>query len=276
MMVTLCIAGKSEIACRALDMTVAGNFDCHLVVLPSESNSQVYSWQPSLATYANEKSIPILGSLDELYDLSKLVFLSLEYNKIIDPHKFNSDQLYNLHFSYLPEYRGVYTSILPLRHGKTYSGVTIHKIDTGIDTGPILDQEKFVISPDLTARDLYYKYQDHAYKLLEKNLSNIIYGRNLKLRPQLGEASFFSRKDLNLGILEHTFDDSAENIHNFYRSLIFPEFQLPKVFGKSIISSRITEFRSVKSPGTLLHENSSQLLVSTRDFDICFTFAHIG
>lgn len=256
-------------------MTIAGSFDCQLVVLPSKSNSEKYNWQPSLVKYANELKIPILETVDELYDQTNLVFLSLEYDKIIDPRKFNSDRLYNLHFSYLPEYRGVYTSILPLRHGKTYSGVTIHKIDSGIDTGPILDQESFVVSPDLTARDLYHKYQAYAYKLLKRNLSKIILSKNLKFSPQLGETSFFLRKDLDLGVLEHTFDDSAENIHNFFRSLIFPEFQLPKAFGKSIVSSRITESRSVERPGTLIHEDSFQLLVSTRDFNICLTLAQV-
>lgn len=254
-------------------MTIAIGFNCQLVVLPSKANSEKYVFQPPLTKYADELKIPILETVNELYDRTDLVFLSLQYDKIIDPRKFKSDRLYNLHFSYLPEYRGMYTSILPLRHGKTYSGVTIHKIDAGIDTGPILDQERFAISPDLTARDLYHKYQAHAYELLKRNLNKIILSKNLEFVPQVGQASFFSRKDLDLGVLEPSFDDTAENLHNFFRSLIFPEFQLPKAFGKSIVNSRITKSRSVERPGTLIYEDSFQLLVSTRDLNICLALA---
>lgn len=275
-MVTFCIAGKSEIACRAVDLTISGKFNCHLVVLPSKSKSEKYNWQPSLHNYATELKVPIVNSLDELYSIPNLVFVSLEYDRIIDTGKFESDLLYNVHFSHLPEYRGVYTSILPLRHGKQYSGVTIHKIDSGIDTGPILDQESFAISPNLTARGLYFKYQVYAYELLKRNLRKIIYSENLIFRPQLGEATSFSRKDVDLGVLEHTFDDSAQNIHNFYRSLIFPEFQLPKAFGKNIINSRITDFQSVEKPGTIIYEDSMELFVSTKDFDICLTLETAG
>ena len=52
----------------------------------------------------------------------------------------------------------MYTSCLPILNGETITGVTLHKIDSGIDTGYIIKQKVFKININDTARDLYLKY----------------------------------------------------------------------------------------------------------------------
>ena len=58
--------------------------------------------------------------------------------EIIKTKNFKSNKLFNLHFSLLPSYKGMHTSAFPILNGEKYSGVTIHKIDNGIDTGDII------------------------------------------------------------------------------------------------------------------------------------------
>ena len=69
----------------------------------------------------------------------------IEFDQIIKPTEFRSNRLFNIHFSYLPEFKGMYTSAIPILQGSTHTGVTLHGIDQGIDTGPIIAQEKFEI-----------------------------------------------------------------------------------------------------------------------------------
>ena len=40
----------------------------------------------------------------------------------------------------------MYTSIWPIINGENYCGVTLHEIDSGIDTGDIIDQIKVKIN----------------------------------------------------------------------------------------------------------------------------------
>lgn len=54
----------------------------------------------------------------------------------------------NLHFAPLPRYRGRYSAGHALRNGETYFGVTLHYIDEGIDTGPIIAERLFSIEDD--------------------------------------------------------------------------------------------------------------------------------
>lgn len=51
----------------------------------------------------------------------------------------------NFHFGLLPQYRGVNPVLAQMINGETHSGITIHIVDKGIDTGPIVMQQKIPI-----------------------------------------------------------------------------------------------------------------------------------
>ena len=63
----------------------------------------------------------------------------------------------NYHPSLLPKYRGGSAINWAVINGEKETGVTIHFIDEGVDTGPILLQEKVAIEPDDTVKSVYFK-----------------------------------------------------------------------------------------------------------------------
>ncbi len=63
----------------------------------------------------------------------------------------------NYHPSLLPKYRGGSAINWAIINGESETGVTIHFIDEGVDTGPILLQEKVEITPDDTVKSVYFK-----------------------------------------------------------------------------------------------------------------------
>lgn len=63
----------------------------------------------------------------------------------------------NYHPSLLPKYRGGSAINWAIICGETETGVTIHQIDEGVDTGPIITQKKVEIAPDDTVKSLYFK-----------------------------------------------------------------------------------------------------------------------
>ena len=63
----------------------------------------------------------------------------------------------NYHPSLLPKYRGGSAINWAVISGERETGVTIHQIDEGVDTGPIVLQEKVAISPDDTVKSLYFE-----------------------------------------------------------------------------------------------------------------------
>lgn len=66
-----------------------------------------------------------------------------------------SPNLINLHPSLLPEFPGAHAVRDAIAAGVTKTGSTIHIVDTGVDTGPILSQREFLIEPGITEPELH-------------------------------------------------------------------------------------------------------------------------
>ena len=164
------IAGKSYIAAEALLLVLDKYQARDICVIPNKNDSSKNTWEPSLKKIANENGIEIV-KIEDLYSLKKLIFISLEFDSIIDVKKFKSETLYNIHFSSLPAYKGVYTSAIPILNSEPSSGVTLHKIDEGIDTGKIIDQINFDLDNNETAFSLYLKYNRYGFLLFKKILT---------------------------------------------------------------------------------------------------------
>lgn len=136
----ICIAGKNNIAVE-ITKYLKKKDDIEILAIPNSADNGIDGWQKSFYKFCLENSIPII-SLEEAHKIENLIFLSLEFDKIVKPYEFLSDKLFNIHFSLLPKYKGMYTSALPILNNEKETGVTLHKIDTGIDTGEIIAQRK--------------------------------------------------------------------------------------------------------------------------------------
>jgi methionyl-tRNA formyltransferase len=265
----ICIAGKSSISTYGLKLVYKYYNNTHKIVyLPNPSDIGEDNWQPSLKKLGKTLNLHET-TLEELYEIDDLIFISLEYEKIIKTKKFKSSKLFNIHFSNLPEYKGMYTSCLPILHGKTESGVTFHKIDDGIDTGDIIDQIKFNINVTDTARDLYLKYNEYAQTLFFNNIRNVI-NNTYNLYPQSSiNSTYYSKKTLDFSKINIDFNKTAYEVYNQIRAFTFKEYQLVKFNNISIIKGLITNEKNFnKKPGTMIKETNEYFIISTIDYNI--------
>jgi methionyl-tRNA formyltransferase len=264
----ICVAGKNRIACEALQFLRAE--DLPVVVLPNIRNSQLPANQPDLLVLAERSGVRTID-VAEAKKIENLVFLSLECDRLLRPAEFRSPRLFNVHFSLLPKYKGCHTSLWPILFGEEVTGVTLHEIDQGIDTGPIIDQLEIKIFPDLTAVRLYEIYQDTALRLLKKNLTALLKGTYFSVAQTTKDSSYFSRGSLSDLDLEIDFEQTARQISNFVNALFFPEFQTAMYRGRSVRRVIVTNRRSEQVPGTSWLSGEG-FFVATEDFDIEITF----
>tara|TARA_R110002050_G_scaffold204327_4_gene339822 strand:- start:24294 stop:25487 length:1194 start_codon:yes stop_codon:yes gene_type:complete len=263
----ICIAGKNEIAVNALKFMVKIYPEKDLVVMVNKNDDGVNNWQPSLRFEAENRGVKIV-TLKEVYGISDLLFLSLEFDQIIKPELFKSKRLFNIHFSLLPKYKGMFTSILPILNGEDKSGVTLHRIDSGIDTGEIINQIEFSITEDLTGRGLYQLYLDNGLQLFEQNIDDLIMEKETSYPQKYWGASYYSKKILNFSQLSVDFNQCAFQIHNFIRSFTFRDYQLINAHGWTIYGTKVTTFVSEEKPGTLISSNEYYLEIATIDYNI--------
>lgn len=263
----ICLAGKNEIAVYGLNLLLKLVDKEHLCVVCNAADDGFNSWQPSLLKAAEESDVAIT-SLEDCYDFNGLIFLSLEFDRIISPEKFTNAYLYNIHFSNLPAYKGMYTSALPLLNDEKEAGVTLHHIDAGIDTGDIIDQIIFPIEVSDTAKNLYEKYLSNSKELLDKNLSRLLSGTASSESQSADGSTYFSKKAIDYKNLEVNLINTAHQIFNQIRAFTFPEYQVPKVHGYHVSSAKILERKSTTKPGTLLKVSDLEILIATVDYDL--------
>ena len=272
-MVTVCIAGKNEIAVNALHHLIASaasDRSIDLCVLANRTDDGQTSWQPSLRRHAILAGVPEV-SLDQLYSIQDLVFLSLEFDRLVRPDRFASRELFNIHFSALPKYKGMYTSIMPILMGETESGVTLHKIDRGIDTGDIIDQMRFPIERDDTGRDLYQKYLDQSFVLLQNNLSAVLSGEYQAASQDRFGGSYFSKQAIDFSNIQLDLNKTACEIHNQVRAFTFRDYQLPYFFGSPVCKSEVLNEKTTQKPGTVLSEDERCFEIATVDYRLRLT-----
>jgi methionyl-tRNA formyltransferase len=97
----------------------------------------------------------------------------------------------NIHNAPLPKYRGMLPNFWQLYHDETQAGMTIHRIDTGIDTGDKLLQHFTPISPDESLHDLIVKTKRAGASQMMKVIENFRNGF-VSYAPIEGEGSYFS------------------------------------------------------------------------------------
>ena len=82
----------------------------------------------------------------------------------------------NVHASLLPRWRGASPVQSSLLHGDSETGVTIMKMDEGMDTGPILAQRSLTIRSDHTGGSLTAELAELGARLLVETLPDYLAG----------------------------------------------------------------------------------------------------
>jgi phosphoribosylglycinamide formyltransferase 1 len=97
-------------------------------------------------------------------------------------------RIINIHPALLPKYPGTHSIEKAFKAGDRTTGVTVHFVDDGVDTGPIIKQVQVPILPDDTLEKLEERVHEAEHRLYpevirlfsEEKIS--VSGRNVKVR----------------------------------------------------------------------------------------------
>lgn len=120
----------------------------------------------------------------------------------------------NLHVSLLPAYRGAAPIQWAVINGEEKTGVSIMQLDEGLDTGPVIAQQKIGIPPDATAGELFEMVGGIGARLLAQTVQAIA-GGTAKATPQSGQPS--AAPQLNKQMAQMDFGLPAQRLHNLVR-----------------------------------------------------------
>jgi methionyl-tRNA formyltransferase len=122
----------------------------------------------------------------------------------------------NVHASLLPRWRGVSPIQAAILNGDEITGITIMKMDEGIDTGDIISQRPIEISPDETAGSLLKKLAHIGADLLVNTLPKYLKGE-ITPTPQRESNAHYAAK-LSKSDGELNFEMPAEYLARMVRA----------------------------------------------------------
>ena len=159
---------------------------------------------------------------------------------------------FNVHASLLPRWRGAAPINRAVMAGDKESGVTIMRMDEGLDTGAMAMVERMPIAPDMTAGDLHDALALLGADLMVRALSALERG-SLALTPQPNEGVTYAEK-ISKEETRIDWTKPWQDAHNHIRGLSpFPGawFELDGVRIKVL---RSTKGEGSGAPGTALDD----------------------
>lgn len=143
---------------------------------------------------------------------------------------------WGIHASMLPNYAGGAPLVWAIINGEKETGVTLFKLDDGIDDGDIIAQEKIIIEETDTIKEVYDKVTTSSKTILIDSLKN---SNHIKFIPQdKTKIKIYPQRKPEDGEIDLT--KTSVELYNFIRaqSSPYPGAFIRTVDGKKLVIER--------------------------------------
>jgi methionyl-tRNA formyltransferase len=198
--------GTAELSCASLER-LAGDEHFSVVAVVTQPDKpkgrELRLTRSPVKILAEELRLPVLQPprardekfITELRGLKPDLMVVVAYGQILPqsildlpPHG-----CLNLHTSLLPKYRGAAPIQWAIANGESETGVTIMKMDAGLDTGPILSTRRTPILPADDSQILHDRLAQLGAELLAQTIPDYVAGK-ISPQPQPAEGLTYAAK----------------------------------------------------------------------------------
>jgi methionyl-tRNA formyltransferase len=179
--VRLAVAATPQVAIPTLEYLIESDHDLVRIFTTADkqvgrgrslSATEVAQWAEDhgIECIKVEKASEMLAHLDEVDCVVTIAFGILLPPEVLDipAHGF-----INLHFSTLPAWRGAAPVQRAIENGDDYLGISVFKLDSGMDTGPIYNLSSFPLDPDIRSKEALEFLAIEGVSLIAKTLEDI-------------------------------------------------------------------------------------------------------
>jgi len=269
--------GTAELACHSLEALAAQpEFAIVAVVTqPDRPRGRSLQLQPSpVKAVALRLVLPVIQPeraraaefISQLTPLAPDLIVVAAYGQILPQAILDLPKhgALNVHTSLLPKYRGAAPIQWAILEDEPETGVTIMKMDAGLDTGPTLSQTKTTITNEDNGQTLHDRLAAIGASLLVQTIPPYLAGK-LQPKPQANDGANYARKiSKNDGLID--WSKPARSIFNQIRAftpwpgsftyLNEPHRHLLKIWRAEVIKN------PMGTPGTVLDSANGSLVVA--------------
>ena len=198
--------GTAELSCASLEKLARDKSYSVVAVVtqPEKPKGRELKLTPSPVKVLAEKlNVPVLQPprardekfIGELLELNPDLIVVVAYGQILPPAILELPRFgcLNVHTSLLPKYRGAAPIQWAIASGDAETGVTIMKMDAGLDTGPVLSTRRTPILPADDSQLLHDRLAQLGAELLVETIPDYVAGK-IQAQPQTLEGSSYAAK----------------------------------------------------------------------------------
>ena len=202
----LVFIGTAELACASLEALAQSRVGvlAGAVTQPDRPRGRDLLLQPSpVKQTAGRLNLPVLqperirdaSALDAILAWRPDLIVVAAYGQILPPALLEGPRwgCLNVHASLLPKYRGAAPIQWAILNGESETGVTIMKLDAGLDTGPVLTKRTTSITSQDNAQTLHDRLASLGASLLIETVPGYLAGTILP-HPQPAEGASYAGK----------------------------------------------------------------------------------
>ena len=171
---------------------------------------------------------------------------------------------WGIHASLLPRYAGGAPLVWAIINGEKETGVTLFRMEDGVDDGDIIAQKKLKINDNDTIKEVYNKATVASQKILVEILSSI---DNVKFKKQdKSKIEVYPQRSSQNG--EINWYESSKKVYDFIRAQTLPypcAFSYIKETKLKIINSKIADIPNKKYKCGEIVNFEDKALVATKD-----------
>jgi methionyl-tRNA formyltransferase len=176
------LASSSKVAIPVVDYLMGNHHLKTVLTGPDKPTGRGRTLTPNeFAEYCSSRDLRVVKPSNDqelesaLQDIKPDLVITAAYGRLIKSHQLSIPKKgwINLHFSLLPRWRGAAPVQFSILNGDQTTGVTVFRLDSGLDTGPVYSFKEYRLHGRETSGELLGTLSELAIQPLEESLLKI-------------------------------------------------------------------------------------------------------
>ena len=182
--VVVLLSGTGSLCAALLDATDDPGYPAEVVAVGSDRPAEglAHATRRGLPTFVRavgdhpDRAAWDRALADEIAAYEPDLVVSAGFMKIVGPAVLDAfgGRLINTHPALLPAFPGAHAVRDALAAGATVTGATVHVVDAGVDTGPVLAQREVAVHPGDDEARLHERIKDVERELLVQTVAELV------------------------------------------------------------------------------------------------------
>lgn len=161
----------------------------------------------------------------DIETIENKVIICSGYLSLIPKEVLEKNEVINIHYSLLPKYRGIHSTVWAILNNENELGLTIHLMNEYIDDGDIIYQYSVKNEEKYSSRDYIEMFNKNIQENIQEVIMKYLSGEILPVKQNKKDATWVGKR--NLEDCRINFNLTIEELKRLFRVLVAPPYKLP-------------------------------------------------